>query len=291
MQEWWLFWQNNPQLGLWLIPILGLFVGSFINVIAYRLPIILFRHWRQEAEEYLQLLLPSNNATINLCWPRSHCPHCQKPLKLRHNIPFISYLWLRGKCYNCHHRIASRYFFTELLAALFSFSIVWHFGFGWAMLGGLCLVWGLLSLSIIDMEHQLLPDNLTLPLLWLGLCFNSANVYVSLHDALYGALLGYTSLWLFTKIFYWLTGKIGMGNGDFKLFALLGAWLGYQLLPLLLIIASSLGSLIGLSILLWQKRSRSTTLPFGPYLALAGWITLLWHAPILSWYGHFWQFN
>jgi len=215
--------------------LLGMIVGSFLNVVVYRLPKMLLRDWQQQAREVLGLPATPAEATLNLMLPRSRCPHCGHAIRSWENIPVISYLLLGGKCSNCKAAISLRYPLVELFAGLISALVVWHFGLSWQAAAMLLLSWGLLAMSLIDADHQLLPDALVLPLLWLGLLVNSQGLFAPLVDALWGAVFGYLSLWSIYWLFKLITGKEGMGYGDFKLLALLGAWGGWQVLPLTLI--------------------------------------------------------
>ncbi|WP_442962322.1 prepilin peptidase [Pseudomonas sp. ADAK13] len=264
--------------------VLGLIVGSFMNVLVWRLPKMLEREWRAQAHEVLGLPAEPAAAPYNLMRPNSCCPNCSHPIRPRENIPLVSYLLLRGRCSSCHQPIGVRYPFTELACGLISAVVAWHFGFGWAAGAVMVLSWGLLAMSLIDVDHQLLPDALVLPLLWMGLILNSVGVFVSLPDALWGAVAGYTSLWSVFWLFKLITGKDGMGYGDFKLLAMLGAWGGWQILPMTLLLSSLVGVIGGLVLLRLRKAQASTPMPFGPYLAIAGWIALLWGGQITDFY-------
>ncbi|MFL1544038.1 prepilin peptidase [Pseudomonas sp. O39] len=263
---------------------LGLIVGSFINVLVWRLPKMLEREWRAQAQEVLGLPADRANPTYNLIHPNSCCPHCDQPIRAWENIPLLSYLILRGRCAHCREPISSRYPITELACALGSAMVAWHFGFGWQAGAVMVLSWGLLAMSLIDVDHQLLPDVLVLPLLWLGLILNSFDVLTTLPNALWGAVIGYMSLWTVFWLFKLITGKDGMGYGDFKLLALLGAWGGWQILPMTLLISSLLGVLAGLILMRLRRSQASMPMPFGPCLAIAGWIALLWGGQITDFY-------
>lgn len=267
--------------------VLGLIVGSFLNVLAWRLPRMLERDWRAQAHEILGLPAEPVTAPYNLLLPHSHCPHCAQPVRPWHNVPLFGYLWLGGRCAHCKTRISVRYPLVELACGLLSAFVAWHFGFGWTAGLLLLLSWGLLGMSLIDAEHQLLPDVLVLPLLWLGLIVNSFGLLASLEDALWGAVVGYLLLWSVFWLFKLLTGKDGMGHGDFKLLAMLGAWGGWQVLPLTLLLASLAGALIGSLLLRLRQAKGSTPIPFGPFLAIAGWIALLWGGQITDFYLQF----
>jgi leader peptidase (prepilin peptidase) / N-methyltransferase len=269
--------------------LLGLVVGSFLNVVIHRLPKMMERDWRQQAREILEPNATNEAAepTYNLILPHSHCPHCQAEIKPWQNVPVISYLFLRGRCGSCHARISPRYPLVELLTAALSMVVAWQLGFGWAAGGMLVLTWGLIALSLIDADTQLLPDALVLPLLWLGLIANSLGLYTDLGTALWGAVLGYLALWSVYWAFKLVTGKEGMGYGDFKLLAMLGAWGGWQILPLTLLFSSLVGAVLGIIILKSRGQSGATPLPFGPYLAIAGWIALIWGETITGTYLQF----
>jgi leader peptidase (prepilin peptidase)/N-methyltransferase len=262
--------------------LIGLLVGSFLNVLIYRLPKMMQREWREQAREILELPAEAPTGTFNLVLPNSSCPHCSHEIKPWENIPVISYLFLRGKCSSCKAPISMRYPLVELACGLLSAFIAWHFGFTWQAGGMLVLTWGLLAMSLIDVDHQLLPDSLVLPLLWLGLIANSFGLFTSLEDALWGAIAGYLSLWSVYWLFKLVTGKEGMGYGDFKLLAMLGAWGGWQVLPLTILLSSLVGAVLGLIMLRLRNAETSTPIPFGPYLAIAGWIALLWGEQITA---------
>jgi len=267
--------------------ILGLLIGSFLNVLVWRLPKMLQRDWQAQAHEVLGLPEQSPTPTYNLLLPHSHCPHCDHQIRAWENIPLLSYLLLRGRCSQCTAKISPRYPITELACGLLSAFMAWHFGFGWQASMVLLLTWGLLTLSLIDAEHQLLPDVLVLPLLWLGLIVNSFELFVSLDDALWGAVLGYLCLWSVYWLFKLLTGKDGIGQGDFKLLAMIGAWGGWQSLPLTIMLASLVGAVVGALMLRWRNAQTSTPIPFGPFLSIAGWIALLWGGQITDLYLQF----
>lgn len=267
--------------------VLGLVIGSFLNVVIWRLPKMLEREWRMQAHDVLGLPGETPLPTYNLMLPHSQCPHCAHRIRAWENIPVLSYLFLRGRCSNCATPISKRYPLTELACGMLSAFIAWHFGFGWPACLVLVLTWGLLAMSLIDAEHQLLPDVLVLPLLWLGLIVNSFDLFVPLHDALWGAVAGYMALWSVFWLFKLITGKDGIGHGDFKLLAMLGAWGGWQILPLTILLSSLVGAILGVILLRLRDAKTSTPIPFGPYLAIAGWIALLWDGQITDFY---WQF-
>ena len=277
---------NLPAFVL-LATLLGLLVGSFLNVVIYRLPVMMQRDWRKQAREILELPEAPEQGTFNLVLPNSCCPHCGHQIRPWENIPVLSYLFLRGKCAGCKAPISKRYPLVELACGLLSGYVAFHFGFGWQAAGMLLLTWGLLAMSMIDCDHQLLPDALVLPLLWLGLIANQFGLFTSLEDALWGAIAGYLSLWSVYWLFKLLTGKEGMGYGDFKLLAMLGAWGGWQVLPLTILLSSLVGAVLGVIMLRLRNQETSTPIPFGPYLAIAGWIALLWGDQITATYLQF----
>ena len=266
--------QENPVVFQLLIFVLGLTVGSFLNVVIYRLPQILEQGWKSECRELLELDA-AKDEKLSLSTPSSACPSCGHKIRAWENIPVISYLFLRGKCSACGIDISLRYPVIEFVTGLLSFVIAWHFGFTLEAFGALLLTWALIALSMIDFDHQILPDNMTLPVLWLGLLFNLGSVYTDIHSAVIGAIAGYLSLWTVFWLFKLLTGKEGMGYGDFKLLALFGAWLGWQFLPQIILLSSLVGAIIGISMIIFRGRDRNIPIPFGPYLAIAGWISLL----------------
>jgi len=281
------FFTSSPLAFTLAILVLGLLIGSFLNVLIYRLPVMMERDWRAQARDMLALPAEDKTETFNLFLPHSRCPHCAHKIRAWENLPVISYLFLGGKCSACKAPISKRYPLIELACGLLSAFIAWHFGFGWQAGAVLVLSWGLLAMSVIDMDHQLLPDSLVLPLLWLGLIVNTFGLFTNLHDALWGAVLGYMSLWSVFWIFKLLTGKEGMGQGDFKLLALFGAWGGWQIVPLTILVSSAVGAVLGLIILRLRNAETSTPIPFGPYLAIAGWIALLWGGQITDSYLQF----
>jgi leader peptidase (prepilin peptidase)/N-methyltransferase len=272
---------NNPTLFLMTVGLLGLIVGSFLNVVIYRLPIMMEREWRTHCAE----LTDNDNSnqtgddaasSFNLNTPRSRCPHCGHAIRVLENIPVLSYLWLRGRCAGCGTRIAIRYPVIESVTALLSIGVAWHFGFSTQAFAGLLFTWALIALTVIDFDHQLLPDSITLPFLWLGLALSLWNVFIDSHAAIIGAIAGYLSLWGVYWAFKLITGKEGMGYGDFKLLALLGAWMGWQMLPVIILLSSAVGAAVGITLIVVRGRDRNIPIPFGPYLAAAGWIALLW---------------
>lgn len=279
----WTFLADQPGYFLASAAVLGLLVGSFLNVLVHRLPVMLERQWQNEAREVLGMPVEAHER-FDLCLPASHCPGCGHRIRAWENIPVVSYLALRGRCSACKGPISLRYPLVELACAGLSLGVAWHFGVSVQALLALVLTWCLLALSLIDAEHQLLPDVLVLPTLWLGLVVNAFGVFVPLADALWGAVVGYLSLWSVYWLFRLVTGKEGLGYGDFKLLALLGAWGGWQVLPLTLLLSSVVGAVIGLCLLRLRKASLGATMPFGPYLAIAGWIAWLWGDEIYASY-------
>ncbi|MDY0250805.1 MAG: A24 family peptidase [Pseudomonas sp.] len=281
------FWTNNIAVFAMCVGFVGLLIGSFLNVVIYRLPKMLMRDWRAQAREVLDMPEQVPVDTFNLILPNSSCPNCGHEIKPWENIPLISWLFLRGKCSSCKQSISARYPLLELACGLFSVVIAWQFGVSWEALAMLILTWGLLAMSLIDADHQILPDVLVLPLLWLGLILNSFGLFTHLSDALWGAVLGYMSLWSIFWLFKLITGKEGMGYGDFKLLALIGAWGGWQVLPLTILLSSVLGAVLGVLILRLQRSGYSNPIPFGPYLAAAGWVALIWGDQITGSYLQF----
>lgn len=264
--------------------LVGLLIGSFLNVVVYRLPKMLLRDWQAQAREILGLPAEIDKQTFNLTLPNSSCPYCAHEIKPWENIPIFSWLFLRGKCSSCKAPISTRYPLVEFTCGLLSAYVAWHFGFTWQAGSMLLLTWGLLAMSLIDADHQLLPDALVLPLLWLGLIVNQFGLFASPADALWGAIAGYLSLWSVYWLFKLVTGKEGMGYGDFKLLAMLGAWGGWQILPLTILLSSLVGAVLGVIMLRLRNAETSTPIPFGPYLAIAGWIALLWGEQITASY-------
>ena len=264
----------------------GAVIGSFLSMLVYRLPIILKRNWERDCRETLALPHPEPGPAFNLAWPGSHCPECQTALGLRDNVPLLGFLMLRGRCRHCHARIPGRYFLIEVLTAIAAIATVAHFGLTARAGLAFLLTAGLIALSFIDMKEQILPDVITLPLLWVGLLANTAGFYTSLPSAVWGATSAYLFLWLIFHAFRFATGKEGMGYGDFKLFAVAGAWLGWQMLPLVILLASLTGAVYGMALIVTGRLRRSTPMPFGPFLCLATWIGLFFGGPILAGYLH-----
>jgi leader peptidase (prepilin peptidase)/N-methyltransferase len=271
--------RSQPWLALSCAALLGLIAGSFLNVVTHRLPLMLERDWRRQSREILRLDAVAETV-FNLVLPRSHCPSCACPLPAQDNIPVFSDLLLRGRCRQCQAAISPRYPLLEIVTALLSVAVVAHFGVNWPALCALLCTWTLLALAAIDLEQQLLPDSLTQPLLWLGLLFNTQSLFTSPVSAVFGAAAGYLVLWSVYWSFKLLTGRDGMGAGDFKLLAALGAWLGWQMLPMIVLLSSLAGALSGVALILLRGRDRREPLPFGPFLAAAGFIALLWGKPL-----------
>lgn len=274
------------------ITLLGLIIGSFLNVVIIRLPVMLERDWFQQCKQFLsenfQIQVQANpfgtTERYNLLLPASHCTKCKTPIKIIDNIPVISYLLLKGRCRHCQIAVPIRYPLVECITALLSFVCAYHFGISIALLPALLFTWSLIALTMIDIDRQILPDNITLPLLWLGLLINIQSLYAPITDAILGVVLGYLSLWVIFWLFKLTTGKEGMGYGDFKLFAMLGAWSGYQALLPIILISSFLGALTGITLILLKKHQKGHPIPFGPFLAGAGWIVFLYGDKITDYY-------
>ena len=270
---------THPVVFPWLCLALGLAVGSFLNVVIYRLPKIMERDWQLQCAE-LRGDEPPERETFNLAVPRSRCGACGHPISALENIPIASYLALRGKCSACGTHISPRYPLIEALSGLASAFAAWHFGFGLAAFAAMLFLWCMIALAFIDFDTQLLPDSITLPLVWAGLLFNVTGTFVDLRSAVIGAAAGYLSLWCVYWGFRIATGKEGMGFGDFKLLAAIGAWFGWQMLPLVVLASSLVGAIVGVSLMLFAKHGRNVPIPFGPYLAMAGVVALLWGKPL-----------
>ena len=275
--------QSSPLAFTVMSGILGLMVGSFLNVVIHRLPKMMEIGWQQQCAELSGKTPlshaedePAHISPYNLIVPRSACPHCNHVISAWENIPIVSYLLLRGKCRGCGAAISPRYPIIEAVSGMLCAYAAWHFGFGWAAAGALLFVWALLALTAIDFDTQLLPDDITLPLLWAGLLFNLFGVFTGLHSAVLGAVIGYLALWAVYWLFKLATGKEGMGYGDFKLLAAMGAWLGWQMLPLIILLSSLVGAVAGITLIVALKHGRHIPIPFGPYLAGGGLIALFW---------------
>ncbi|HYM43779.1 MAG TPA: A24 family peptidase [Steroidobacteraceae bacterium] len=286
----------SPPLFIGTCLALGLVVGSFLNVVIHRLPLMLERQWREECAQYTVPVAGSDADTAapreryDLVVPRSACPACKAPITALQNIPLISWLALRGRCASCGQPIPVRYPLVEALTGVLSAAAAWQFGFGLPTVAALILTWFLIALTFIDLDRQLLPDSLTLPLLWLGLMLSlwgpqdGAPVPVELRSSVIGAAAGYASLWSVYHLFRLLTGKEGMGYGDFKLFAALGAWLGWQMLLPVMLIAAVTGAVVGIALLTLRGQNRATPIAFGPFLAAAGWLVLMFGHPLVERY-------
>ncbi|MDH3643734.1 MAG: A24 family peptidase [Gammaproteobacteria bacterium] len=269
--------------GIFIALWMSLAVGSFLNVVIYRLPVMLERQWQGQAREVLELPAPAEEPEpFNLMVPRSRCPGCGNLISAWQNIPIFSWIFLRGRCGSCGTGISTRYPIVELLTALCSLTVLALFGYTWLGLAALLYTWALIALTFIDYDTQLLPDQITLPLMWLGLLTNLLGGVTDLGSAMFGAVIGYLFLWGTYWAFKLITGKEGMGYGDFKLFAAIGAWLGWQLLPATILIASAAGLLYALVITVAGKRQRAQPIPFGPFLAVAGWVSLVARDNVLS---------
>jgi leader peptidase (prepilin peptidase)/N-methyltransferase len=267
----------QPMLCLLLVSALGLVLGSFLNVVIYRLPLMLERAWREDCRNFLESTeQPSEDPAFSLVLPNSFCPHCRHPIRPWHNLPVLGYLLLRGRCADCGKAISIRYPCIELLTAIMSVAIAAKYGFSYQTALALTLSWILIVLSVIDLDRQLLPDTITLPALWLGLLASIGGWFSDPEQSIIGACVGYLTLWSVFHLFKILTGKEGMGFGDFKLLAMLGAWLGWKSIPAIVLLSSSLGVLVGVTMIVLMGRDRRKPIPFGPYLAVAGWICLMW---------------
>jgi leader peptidase (prepilin peptidase) / N-methyltransferase len=286
----------SPSLFIGTCLVFGLVVGSFLNVVIHRLPIMLERQWRQQCSE---LVASDCGATtvpaeilepFNLMVPRSACPSCKAPITALQNIPLISWVMLRGRCAGCGNPISARYPLVELLTGVLTAAVAWRFGFGWSAVNAIVLTWFLVALTFIDIDHQLLPDSLTLPLLWVGLFLSlwgtssGLSVPVDVRASVIGAIAGYVSLWGVYHLFRLATGKEGMGYGDFKLFAALGAWLGWKMLIPVILIAAVVGAVVGIALHSSKGQNRATPIAFGPFLAAAGWLILMFGNQVVSGY-------
>ena len=271
--------QSTPWLFYATILFLGLSVGSFLNVVAYRLPLMMERDWKNDCHEFLEIAPPALDerlATLNLATPASACPKCGHQLRAWENIPVLSYLLLKARCSSCGTKISIQYPIVELLSGIASLSVAYCFGVSLQTLAALLFTWILLALTLIDLKKQLLPDSMTLPLLWSGIFFSFFELFTDLKSSVIGAMAGYLILWSVYHLFKLLTRKEGMGFGDFKLLAALGAWAGYSYLPQIILVSSVVGSVAGITMLLVGRTKHQQPIPFGPYLAVAGWIALLW---------------
>lgn len=274
--------QSQAWLWLTLCALVGLLVGSFLNVVILRLPQMMEAQWKQDAAEYLELPAPEIEP-LGIAFPASHCPQCKAPLRWWHNIPVISFLALRGHCAKCQQPISWQYPLVEVLAAVLAVWAGVHFGATFAGLAAIGMGWALLTLTVIDQRTQLLPDSIVYPLLWAGLLINLNGTFVPLEQAVIGAVAGYMSLWLVYQVFLKLTGKHGMGFGDFKLLAALGAWVGWMGLPGIVLLSSVVGLIWAVLLMGLGKMDRTQPMPFGPFLAIAGWLQFVESERILSW--------
>ncbi|WP_297365116.1 A24 family peptidase [Acidiferrobacter sp.] len=275
---------SEPVAGYLFVAAIGAVVGSFLSMLVYRLPIILKRQWERDCREALALPAADAAETFNIAWPASHCPQCRAPLKIRDNIPLFGYLLLRGRCRHCQAPIPRQYILIEALTTVAALVSIAHFGPDLRGALAFLLTAALIALAFIDMREQILPDAITLPFLWLGLLVNRAGLYASLDSAVVGAAGAYLFLWLVFHVFRLITGKEGMGHGDFKLFALGGAWLGWPLLPLVLLFASLTGALYGGTLIITGRQARTTPMPFGPFLCAAIWLALFYGWPLTTFY-------
>ncbi len=276
--------EDSPALFIAIAGLFGLLVGSFLNVVILRLPVMMEREWRAHSEDDAAAAKGAEPERFNLVTPRSRCPSCGHRITALENIPVLSWLLLRGRCSGCGTPISARYPLVEATTALITMIVAWQLGATPEALAVIMLSWALIALSVIDYDHQLLPDSITLPFLWLGLLLNLAGMFTDIGSAVIGAAAGYLSLWSIYWLFKLLTGKEGMGHGDFKLLALFGAWLGWQYLLPVVLISSLVGAAIGITLIVMRGRDRNLPIPFGPYLAIAGWITLLWGRDLIDSY-------
>ena len=281
------FTAMDPALFVAILTVLGLLVGSFLNVVIHRTPVMLENDFRHECAclDLPKDTPPPSPPRYNLVVPRSACPHCGHLIGALENIPVISWLCLRGKCRHCQAPISARYPLVELLTAGLTGGIAWQYGATLPMLGMLVFTWMLIALIFIDADTSLLPDSLTLPLLWLGLLFNLDGSFTPLSEAVIGAVVGYLSLWSVYWAFKLLTGKEGMGYGDFKLLAALGAWLGWKMIPVIILLSSLTGAVLGIIMIMLARHGMGKPMPFGPYLGIAGFVAMHWSTPLLVWYG------
>ncbi len=289
MQE---LFSSSPLIFVAMVFFLSLLIGSFLNVVIYRLPMMMEREWRAQCEE-----LTTTPATdipagrFDLVIPRSHCTSCGTQITALQNIPILSYLMLGGKCGSCGSAISKRYPVVEALTAVMTAIVAWRFGFAWESAAAIILTWALIAISVIDIDHQIIPDSISLPFVWIGLMLSLFHpmagaevLFVDAKTAIVGALAGYLSLWTIYQLFRLMTGKEGMGYGDFKLLAVLGAWLGWQMLLLIILLSSVVGAAVGISMIIVRGRDRNIPIPFGPDLAAAGWIAMLWGNQIITAY-------
>ncbi|MFQ6005886.1 MAG: prepilin peptidase [Woeseia sp.] len=289
MQE---FLSSSPMIFVAIVFVFSLLVGSFLNVVIFRLPIMMEREWRKQCKE-----LSESPATeipegrFDLIAPRSRCPYCGAQITAIQNIPILSYLILSGKCRSCHTAISKRYPLVEIMTAIMTAIVAWRFGFGWESAAAILLTWALIAISVIDIDHQIIPDSISLLFLWIGLTLSLFNpmpgaetLFVDSKTAIAGGLAGYLSLWSVYQLFRLMTGKEGMGYGDFKLLAVLGTWLGWQMLPLIILLSAVVGTAVGIAMIAFRSHNRNVPIPFGPYLAAAGWIAMLYGERIIAGY-------
>ena len=289
MQE---LFSNSPLTFVAMVFILSLLIGSFLNVVIYRLPIMMQREWRDQCQELAETpVTETPPGRFDLVFPRSSCTSCGAQITALQNIPILSYLILRGKCASCGNAISKRYPIVEATTAVLTAIVAWRFGFGWEVAGAIALTWALIAVSVIDIDHQLIPDSISLPFIWIGLMLSLFHpmagaevLFIDAGTAIVGAVAGYLSLWSIYQLFLLMTGKEGMGYGDFKLLAVLGAWLGWQMLPLIILLSAVVGATVGITMIIVRRHDRNIPIPFGPYLAAAGWIAMLWGDQIVSAY-------
>ncbi|MCB1734616.1 MAG: prepilin peptidase [Gammaproteobacteria bacterium] len=276
---------NHPVVFIVVAVLFGLIIGSFINVVAYRLPIMLERQWRSQCLELLEQEPEEDlDGTYNLVVPESRCPSCDTPIKPWHNIPVFGWLFLRGRCSHCGTEISLYYPLVELTGGVLAGIVAWQVGPGIEAMIVMAFTWTLLALAVIDLREQLLPDTITLPLLWAGLVVSLFGYFVEVQSAVIGAIAGYVTLWIVYWVFRLLTGKEGLGYGDFKLFAAFGAWMGWQALPVIIVMSSVVGAVVGVTLMLVNSKGWGQRLPFGPFLAGAAWLTLIWGDELLDTY-------
>jgi leader peptidase (prepilin peptidase) / N-methyltransferase len=266
---------HSPGFLVFATAVLGLCIGSFLNVVIARLPVMMEREWRRECRILLELPAEADAAPLTLVRPPSRCPKCEATIRPWHNIPVLGWAWLRGRCASCGAPISIQYPLVEALTGLLSAYCAWRFGWSAALLPALALTWALVALTVIDLHTQLLPDSITLPLLWLGLLLSLGGIFARPAASIVGAAAGYLSLWSIYHLFRLATGKEGMGFGDFKLLAALGAWFGWQALPIIILLSSVVGAIVGIGLIVFRGHDRATPIPFGPYLAAAGWLVLV----------------
>lgn len=283
---------SSPFIFVTIVFLFSLLVGSFLNVVIFRLPIMMEREWRDQCKELSEgpaAEIPEGR--FDLIAPRSRCPSCGAQIPAVQNIPILSYLMLRGKCSSCRTPISKRYPLVEAMTAIMTAIVAWKFGFGWESAAAILLTWALIAISAIDIDHQIIPDSISLPFLWIGLTLSlfhpmpgAETLFVDSKTAIVGALAGYLTLWSVYQLFRLMTGREGMGYGDFKLLAVLGAWLGWQMLPLIILLSAAVGAAVGIAMIAFRRHDRNVPIPFGPYLAAAGWIAMLYGETIIAGY-------